>query len=485
MSPNAGLRFSRRALVGSGLSSAAVLPLGLPQRAVAASPRIGTFEVVRRQESTPTPSALTGWRTWHLDSPDELRPAAPGSPGEDEIAEIMEFQEQPSAEMTAAIARWGTGPAVLAWSVLTPDLHREFMTSGFRQGRNLALLHTAMSDAALAARDAQLAHGRPSPAATDERIVAPAGLDPAQPTFPSEHAAVAGAAAMVLAYLFPDAAKDRFPDLAAEAAESRVFAGAAFRSDIEAGLELGTAVGARAVARGQADGSDAEFDPAMIPEGPGVWQPTPPGFAEVPVEPLGGSWQTWILDSGDQIRPAAPPAYSSSTWRAELEAVQEVVAQRTLEQEATARWWQTGDPLSTQWAHDLILRAGLDLPHAARVLAYLSVGFADAVIAVWDSKFNWWTSRPITEDPDLVTAFPTPNYPAYPSGYSAVVGAGELVLAHFFPEAAGDLADLSWEAAQSRAWAGIHYMIDNEIGLSMGRQVGRLVTAAARTDEAA
>ena len=165
--------------------------------------------------------------------------------------------------------------------------------------------------------------------------------------------------------------------------------------------------------------------------------------------------------------------------------VQEIVARRTLDEEATARWWQSGDPLSTQWAHDLILKAGLDLPHAARVLAYLSVGFADAVIAAWNSKYTWWTVRPITEAPDLVTAFPTPPYPAYPSGYSAVAGAGELILGHFFPEAAGDLAELSWEAARSRAWAGIHYEIDNEVGLSMGRQVGRLVAAAARAAEAA
>ena len=118
------------------------------------------------------------------------------------------------------------------------------------------------------------------------------------------------------------------------------------------------------------------------------------------------------------------------------------------------------------------------------MLAYLNVAYADSVIAVWDAKYTWWTSRPITEDPDLRVAFPTPHYPAYPSGYSGVSGAAAIVIGHFFPEAAEEMADRAWEAAKSRCWAGIHYMIDNEIGLTMGREVGRLVAAQARAEAA-
>jgi membrane-associated phospholipid phosphatase len=473
-------RFSRRSLVGTGLAGASLLSLSAPRPGIAAPGGSLWPSLRRRQEAATSP---LGWHTWYLIGPDELRPAAPGSPGDDEVEEIVGFQAATTDEMAAVIAKWGTGPVVLPWSALLRELHLEFAASGFRQGKNLALLHTAMHDAAVAAWDAQLAHARPSPAATDERISPPTGVDPAQPSFPSGHAAVAGAAAVVLAYLFPDAAEGRFDDLATEAADSRVWAGAAFRSDVAAGLALGQEIGQRAVARGKSDGSDARFDPATMPEGAGIWRPTPPVHVEVPVEPLGGAWKTWVLFGGDQFRPAPPPEYGGLAWQAELATVQEVVANASLEQTATARWWQSGDPLATAWAHDLILKAGLDLPQAARVLAYVSVGFADAVIAVWDAKFTWWTSRPITEDPDIVTAFPTPPYPAYPSGYSAVVGAGEMILGHFFPDAAGDLAVLSWEAACSRAWAGIHYMLDNEVGLSMGRQVGRLVTTLARADE--
>ena len=477
-------RFSRRALVGSGLAGAALLPLGsLTSAAGPAQARAATL-AVRRQGASAGPD---GWRTWHLTTPDELRPAKPDAPTTDEIEELVEFQSAPTPEQIAAIAQWGSGPAVLAWSSMLPELHGEFKFNPVRATRNMPLLHTAMADAVLAAWDAQVAYGRPSPAATDDRITAPAGVDPAQSSFPSAHAAVAGAAAAVLTALFPDAAPNRFTDLAQEAALSRLWAGAAFRSDMEAGLALGAAVGEKAVARAASDGSDAVFDPADIPTGPGFWQPTPPAFAEVPIEPLGGTWKPWVMASGDQFRPAPPPEYQSPRWQAEMEMVQEAVARRTLQEKSEAVWWQTTTPpVFLNWAHDLIRRDGLDLPHAARVLAYQTVAWADALIAVWDAKYitGWWTSRPVTEDPKLATAFATPNYPAYPSGYSAVSGAQALVLGHFFPEVAEELADSAWEASKSRAWAGIHYMIDNETGLSMGRQVGRLVIALARADAA-
>jgi hypothetical protein len=57
------------------------------------------------------------------------------------------------------------------------------------------------------------------------------------------------------------------------------------------------------------------------------------------------------------------------------------------------------------------------------------------------------------------------------------------VLAHFFPEAADDLVARAAEAAASRAWAGIHYVVD-AAGLAMGRQIGRLAVSVALADGA-
>src|SRR3712207_9395375 len=110
------------------------------------------------------------------------------------------------------------------------------------------------------------------------------------------------------------------------------------------------------MARGKTDGSDAKWDGSGRLTGPGHWVPTPPAFREDPVEPLGGSWRPWVLPSGDAVRPAPYPAYGSPGWRAELEAVQEAVAGRTLEQTRIVGYWASKGPFRafTDFAKELI-----------------------------------------------------------------------------------------------------------------------------------
>src|SRR5215207_669346 len=289
-------RVSRRALMGAGLASAAVVPLASLRHAAAGSaPRVTSVSAVVTAAIQETSADPATWRTWLLASADELRPAAPGAPTQAEIDEVIAAQADPSDETAAAIARWGSGPAIIPWASLAGEVTAEFKIGGMPQNRFMAICHTALHDAAIAAWDAQVAHARPSPGATSDKIIPVTGVDPAQPSFPSAHAAVAGAAATVLTYLIPDAAP-----------------GGAFRSDVEAGLALGQAVGKKAVARAKEDGFDAELDPATMPTGPGFWQPTPPGMVETPFAPLAGAQLTWVMTSGDQFRPAAPPEYGSA-----------------------------------------------------------------------------------------------------------------------------------------------------------------------------
>jgi membrane-associated phospholipid phosphatase len=75
---------------------------------------------------------------------------------------------------------------------------------------------------------------------------------PNHPSYPSAHGCDDAAAAAVLAYLFPREAAF-FEERAREAAESRLWAGIHFRSDLEAGLKLGEAVGQLVVERARQD----------------------------------------------------------------------------------------------------------------------------------------------------------------------------------------------------------------------------------------
>lgn len=418
---------------------------------------------------------------WLLDAPDALRPAAPGAPTEAEIAELLDLQGQRSDETQALVDRWAGRQAVLPWLELGSKAITDTFPPSLFEVRAESLFRTAMHDAIVATLDAQAAHARPAPAATDDRITP---LDPADATgssFPSLHAAIAGAASTVLAHVVPDASPDGFAGLADEAATSRLWAGAAFRSDIEAGLALGRSVGELAIARAQADGSDAVWDGSDWPTGDGYYVRTPPNFPD-PAVPLAGTWKTWVLPSGDAIRPAPFPAYGSPGWNAEVATVRRAAAGRTAAQERIVDYWLGRGPnrFYTAYAVDAIEREGLEDEAAAQALAMSSVAMYDALVAVWDAKYEYWVARPSSIDPEIDLYVPDPPYPSYPGGFGAAAGAGASVLAAVFPDHEVDLLTSAAEAAAQRGWCGIHYVLDDDMGVLMGCQVGRMTVFHAR-----
>jgi membrane-associated phospholipid phosphatase len=465
---------TRRALLGSVLAGSASLafPAGVT-RAAASEP-----------DGTPG-----SWRPWLLTAGDELRPAEPAPPTPDELGELVRLQGQRTAATLAAGAYWDDPTVVLPWTDLALDLIKVHQPNPVRAARALALLHVALADTLVATADARAAFPRPGPA-TDQAIVPLGGGGPEASSFPSDQAAVATAAAMVLADIFPQEPAATFAALAEDAATSQLLAARAFRSDLNAGQAIGRALGGRAVARGKADGSDASWDGAGRLTGEGSWQPTPPGFVQQPAEPLAGTWRTWVLARGDQYRPPAPPPVRSPAWQAELVAVQEVVARRTPEQEAAVRFWAGGPGTATPaglWveiARDLVVRDGLDAPHVARVLALVSVAMADGFVCCWDAKYAYWTERPITADPSLGVLIPTPPFPSYTSGHATISAAAATVLGHLFPDDASILLARAEDAKHSRLWAGIHFPIDTDMGALGGGMIGRLVVARARQDGA-
>src|SRR5258706_12715858 len=165
--------------------------------------------------------------------------------------------------------------------------------------RGMALVGVAIYDATIAAWDSKYAWNRPSASAFDSSIK-PLTSIPNVPVYPSEHAVVAGAVSVVMAYLFPAMGETYF-DLAEEAARSRVFAGAAFPSDVNAGLQLGRQVGQMVVAYAMADGATTPFI-GSFPAAADTWS------SAAPVTPLAGTWKPWLLSSNSQFRPAAPPS---------------------------------------------------------------------------------------------------------------------------------------------------------------------------------
>jgi membrane-associated phospholipid phosphatase len=284
----------------------------------------------------------------------------------------------------------------------------------------------------------------------------------------------AGAASAILTYLFPDNAP-LFAAKAEEAARSRLLAGVQYPSDIESGLALGRAVAEKVIVRAMTDGADAVWD-GVIPAEAGHWT------GENPVTPLAGTWQTWVLTSGDQFRPPAPPAYDSEQMQIELTALKTFTP--TFATTAAAFFWQSpagGIPYIYNNASRLLFENRLDNnpPQAARIYAAMSVAQHDAYLGCYDAKYTYWSMRPSQVDPEFKPLFPNPNFPSYPSAHGCGSGAVATVLAAFFPADADALIKGAEEAGNSRLWAGIHFQSDVDAGLALGKAVGELVVERA------
>jgi membrane-associated phospholipid phosphatase len=344
------------------------------------------------------------------------------------------------------------------------------------QTRALALVAAAISDATVAAWDSKYAYNRPHPSELDSSV-APVVAVPRSPSYPSEHAATAGAAAAVLEYLFPDQTA-KFSAIAEEAAASRVMAGVAFPSDVFTGLDLGQSVGRAVVAFAQSDGSGQPFN-GSYPPAPGVWN------SNTPVAPLAGSWKPWVLNSAQDFRPGRPPVFGSDDANQQYAAVKNL--NRTNSTNHLAWFWQPG--FFQPWLQQVdleVFQNHLDVnpPLAARVYAYQTIAQHDATLACWDSKYTYLELRPSQADPTISTLFGNPQHPGYPSGHACASGASAAVLSALFPDDAQFFTSMAGDAGISTFDAGIHTPLDVSDGLKLGTQVGQKIAARALSDGA-
>lgn len=418
------------------------------------------------------------WQTWVVTDVAAVRPAAPPDQAATQ-AELQEVQALVAGLDEAAlqqIAYWDGGPPSHRWIEIAFAQLRAKPTSGPRIARLLSLMNVAIYDALVVAWEAKYTYNRPRPAALAPGLAVLA-QHTNSPSYPSEHAVAAGAASTILGYLYPDEAQS-FLDKAQAAADSRVLAGAHFPSDVAAGLELGQAVAQQVIARADLDAAIPAWD-GVIPSGPSYWT------GEKPVEPTAGQWQTWVLAANDEVRPEPPPAYDSPEMAAELQEV--VTFTRTFATNQKSMWWQALDGAFESWYTFAALRIfeqGLDANpmRVARTYALMSVAQHDAVVAVWEAKYTYWTLRPFHMDAAMTTVFTTPNYPSFPSGHAGITNAVAEVLIDQFPANAEVIRAKAAEAYESRIWAGIHFHHEMVAGKAIGVAVAQKVLERAQED---
>lgn len=89
-------------------------------------------------------------------------------------------------------------------------------------------------------------------------------------------------------------------------------------------------------------------------------------------------------------------------------------------------------------------------------------------------------ARPVQFDRNLPTVVVTPRFPAYPSAHATLAGCTETMLSNFFPSESQIIKRIMEESAQSRLYAGVHFKVDNDEGLRLGRQIGEIVVKLLR-----
>ena len=419
------------------------------------------------------------WKTWVLASGSQLRlpPPPDRAATEAEIRGLRELAAQRDATVRDRISFWDAGAPGYRWNTILQEELASHGLAGATTSRESSLVHVAIYDATIAAWDSKYAYQRPRPSEADATL-ATALPTPHSPSYPAEHAAVAGAAAGVLAYFFPDDAQ-ALMEKAEEAAQSRVLAGVQYPSDVAAGLELGRRVAEVVVERAQHDGSEVPWQ-GSVPTDPSGWTGTNP------IGPTFGTFKPWVLASGSQLRPGPPPAFGSEQLAAELDEL--TTFPRTFATNAAAFFWQTpAGSGGTYWmtvADQKLFEYRLDTnpPRAARVLALLSISAFDATVACWDAKYAYWAIRPFQLDPTFTPLIPTPNHPSYPSAHGCSSGSQGAMLAHLFPREAAFFTGRAEEAGMARLWGGIHFRSDIETGWTLGRAVAAMVMERADTD---
>lgn len=261
-----------------------------------------------------------------------------------------------------------------------------------------------------------------------------------------------------------------------------------------------------------------------VNQDPARWQPTPPDYMDG-IEPHWKDIRTMVLDSSSQFAPKDPIPFDltkGSPFQKQLQQVYEIGQGLTDEQLEIAKFWDCNPYVTHHRGHAMfatkkitpgghwigitaIATRQAEASFLDTVNAYTNVSIAlfDAFISCWDEKWNTLVVRPETlinkhYDEEWLPVLQTPPFPEYTSGHSVISRAAALALTDLFGEdfAFTDTTELEYglpqrsyksfihaseEAAISRLYGGIHYMMAIEEGVNQGQEVGRYVVEKIQT----
>ena len=261
-----------------------------------------------------------------------------------------------------------------------------------------------------------------------------------------------------------------------------------------------------------------------IQEDDKYWKPTPPDYMDG-IEPHWNKIRTLVLKSADQFPPIEPLEFDltkGSPFQKQLMEVYEKGNGVDQESKEIASFWDCNPYVSHHKGHAMfatkkitpgghwiaitsIVTRDSKNTFDETVDAYtnVSISLYDAFISCWDEKWRSLVVRPETLinqyiDEAWVPLLQTPPFPEYTSGHSVISRAAAVTLTKLYGDefAFDDTTELEYglpvrsfksfihaseEAAISRLYGGIHYMMAIDEGVSQGQKVGDFIATNLQT----
>ena len=261
-----------------------------------------------------------------------------------------------------------------------------------------------------------------------------------------------------------------------------------------------------------------------ITEGDRFWKPTPPDYMDG-IEPHWPKIRTMVLDSSNQFPPKDPIPFDlkkGSPFHKQLMEVYDVTKSLTEEQTNIAKFWDCNPYVSHHKGHAMFAtkkitpgghwigitavatrKAKSSFEDTINAYVNVSIALFDAFISCWDEKWETLVVRPETlinqyYDEDWLPLLQTPPFPEYTSGHSVISRAAALTLTDLFGENFDfvDTTEVSYglpsrsyksfinaseEAAISRLYGGIHYMMAITEGVTQGQNIGDFIVENIQT----
>ncbi|KEH97830.1 phosphatase PAP2 family protein [Clostridium botulinum] len=161
----------------------------------------------------------------------------------------------------------------------------------------------------------------------------------------------------------------------------------------------------------------------------------------------------------------------------QLNKVKRALKELTDQQKESALYWNSENVVILHFNNVYALLKNYKVPamDSARILSIMGDGVNDAMSLAYYFKYKFQIPRPVQIDPNLNTYLKASYDPSYPVGHGVIGGMSEIVLSYFFPDESEELKNIAIASSMSRVYGGIHYPIDVEQGLRLGRQIGNII----------